>query len=511
MSIAIWWVKEFGGDLVLAEVELRDAERLRLLNENPEDPTRPDPKGVEGRYPGLDLQDTVLDEYRPGTGGRRYTRLERRYLRDAKWDSRTDAFFYVCGAWIAAGVVTDDPALTDNGWAVGSEVVGMLLFVGFFLWRGPVWAARQKAIDAAKPPRSRRLATLQSALTILLPNLARSERTRSYAAAPIDPSDDGILPLNWLYAYAADRTTGAREFRAQLSTGRARDATAHLNRVDLVDHLVVCGEFGSSRTLLGAALVCDAALAPLELGVLFHRATRRREARYAKLSQIAMHNSLDIAYAPNIAFDPEKSDFLVIDDVNCPRRFYAALEPATANELAASLNPALETQGGDVRRLSRDRDEQHEVDVAKRDVKEAIRAARPKTATAQRQKFVWILTLGQPTAAAAQGGAAVRSKAETEAALQATATLWVEKVLVPALMQDARDKSNGASTKTKFEFYPSIAVALISRVTDNEWIKKRLEQAEAADLGRTRARTRARLLELERRAARDEVTRQAAE
>ena len=299
MSVALWWVKEFGNDLILAEVELRDAEKLRLINEDKE------------------LKQETVDDYPPGAGGRRYTRLERQYIRDAKWDSRTDATFYFCGAWIAAGVVTGDPVMTDGSWNVGSELVGLVVFILFFLWRGAVWAARQDAIDHAKVPRSRRLITLQTAVQIFLPDAARAGR---FNWRRLLPERDKIMPLNWLFVFATRKQDTAETFRrlfASHPTEAAQKRGAdEIEALDRIKHLVIVGEYGSSRTLLGVAMACDGTLAPLQLGRLRLSAPKPHEVRYAHLNQIALHNRLELAFAPNIALDPERAQLLVIDDVD---------------------------------------------------------------------------------------------------------------------------------------------------------------------------------------------------
>ncbi|MDE0531172.1 MAG: hypothetical protein OXI01_06945 [Albidovulum sp.] len=106
--MAIWVCKEFGGDMPNVSDELDAAGRER------DNRRQKDPKKC------IADKGNILDEY---------------YLATAKWDSRTDAVFYLAGAWVAAGIIIDSqPSPDSQDWSASVVIwTGIIFLVWFFL------------------------------------------------------------------------------------------------------------------------------------------------------------------------------------------------------------------------------------------------------------------------------------------------------------------------------------------------------------------------------------------
>lgn len=195
-SCALWGVKEFGSDIPNVHQEIVSAIAQRPMG--------------------------VLGECR---------RVEEDYLRDAQMDSRTDGMFYIAGAWIGAGVLSKTPVMTETSWETGSEMLGLLIFLGTFLWMGKSWAFRQEALDLASLSPASRLAVFHAALRIvILPPSGRESGGRpDYLEEPLDA----------LFDYS--KQFGHQDF----------------------DHLLIFGARGSGRSPLGRAIASEAAIADL--------------------------------------------------------------------------------------------------------------------------------------------------------------------------------------------------------------------------------------------------------
>ncbi|MEM7267842.1 MAG: hypothetical protein AAF401_01170 [Pseudomonadota bacterium] len=202
-SLTVWWVKEFGSDLPNVCDEMTDVELKR-----PENILYP-----RGASTAEDLED--------------FQKLEFEYRDDARMDARTDGAFYFAGAWIAAGVLSAEPSLTNNVWYSGAELVGFLFFLIVFLVFGETWIKRQAALDKIGVARASRLAVFRAALRIF---------DTSSPAAP-----NALRPLLYLADFA--KRVG--------------------HQPDEVRHVVVFGADGAGLSPLGRALASEAALATL--------------------------------------------------------------------------------------------------------------------------------------------------------------------------------------------------------------------------------------------------------
>lgn len=217
-AVALWWVKEFGSDLPNVQLELSDAEAARRR------------AGViESEEDDAEAED-----------------LDRGYFRDALWDTRTDALFYVAGAWIGAGVLSRAAILDDGlgAWGTGSEIVGSLVFLTVFLGCGRNWAYRQQALDRTGTVRANRLALVVSRLALHVPD--SDGAFRPDAAVP--------QPRKRLLDFATGRT----DFR----------------------HLILIGDEGAGKRRLADALVTEAALVDLPPGIFAPQAPAPRSGRY---------------------------------------------------------------------------------------------------------------------------------------------------------------------------------------------------------------------------------------
>lgn len=201
-SVTLWWVKEFGSDIPGVHEEIGRA---------------------------YDNRPTPL----PGSE-RDYDQVELDYLTDARMDARTDGLFYIAGAWIGAGVISDMPVLTDNSWETGAELVGCMIFIFIFMVEGKRWSFRQVALDRMGANRASRLAVFRSALKMIV--IEPDAETPAEGPAP-EINDYDPHPIDRLRRFAHGDKTSAS-----------------------LDHVFVIGALGSGRTPLGLALASEAAL-----------------------------------------------------------------------------------------------------------------------------------------------------------------------------------------------------------------------------------------------------------
>ncbi|MEM7176665.1 MAG: hypothetical protein AAF503_03075, partial [Pseudomonadota bacterium] len=134
-SMAVWLVKEFGSDLPNIYAELIDTQIARSRSNSRND---------------------------KGTG------VEQSYLDAGNWDLRTDLSFDFAGAFLGAGVLSGGSLLSSatGAWAVGAELIGVLIFLLVFIGGGRNWAYRQNALDRSGVGRGNMLAVLDFAVDL---------------------------------------------------------------------------------------------------------------------------------------------------------------------------------------------------------------------------------------------------------------------------------------------------------------------------------------------------------
>ncbi len=191
-AMAIWTAKEFAGDMQTVRAELNDARERRC---------------------------------KAGSKNDQGTRLNREFRSTALWDSRTDAMFYLAGAWIGAGVISDVSATSGSriAWAFDLELFGFLFFLAFFVFGGRNWAYRQQAVDRSGAERANMMAVIDFCVEL-------------YDCAGMRVKE----PRLELYKFARKKSCQSRRF----------------------DHVVVFGA-GSLNERLADALVTEGALASL--------------------------------------------------------------------------------------------------------------------------------------------------------------------------------------------------------------------------------------------------------
>lgn len=251
-SVAIWWLKEFGSDLPNVDREIAEARQRR------------DGEGLEA--------------------------LRRDYFMDGAWDARTDAAFYVTGAAIAVGVLSDGTLLSaeqPGRWAVGAEIIGLLGFVAAFLAFGRLWAYRQQALDLTGAPRANRVAVLGHDLALHI--LGGPAATRG------TPCPDPHLVLHDFArgcVRAGSPGTGERAFTA------------------FTDLVVIDRTGGRGR--IGEALVSEASLRHLRTGLLVRIPEdemtwrRGRIIDFAELQALSRRIRRGLLSEADIAFTPTR-------------------------------------------------------------------------------------------------------------------------------------------------------------------------------------------------------------
>lgn len=317
-SLCVWWIKEFASDLPNVHREIASV----VLKRHTADETPPTAR----------MDETLKTDRRRA--------LEKEYFRDARTDARTDGMFYFAGAWIGAGVLTDEPVLTDLSWSAGSEIFGLLLFVAIFVGVGKNWAYRQLALDLMGARMASRFAVFRAEL-----------RLRSlFAPGTGQIRTDALKSGAWL----KHPLLKIREFAAPCTAVRGgEDTYPERECADLDDakmqtpfhHLLVFGDLGSGRSPLGRAIASEAALADWPTRFQLKRRepvsddADRRRARYITGARLLNYvkdikHESDISATPTVVFsvDPvtkraergaregwtrePAADVVVIDDVS---------------------------------------------------------------------------------------------------------------------------------------------------------------------------------------------------
>lgn len=252
-SLTLWWVKEFGSDLPNVHAEIATVALKR-------------PNEVLG-----DCSD-----------------VERDYFADARMDARTDGLFYFAGVWIGAGVLTDKSVLVDGSWRSGSEILGLLVFLGIFLGMGKNWAYRQLALDLIGADMASRLAVFRSALWLTEVNVAKGR----FISGRVGAGGLHANPLLLLRDFAGDIGDPAKP-----QSG--------------FDHLLVFGARGSGRSPLGRAIASEAALADWPTIFLSRRRQRAndghaRTARFIPAGRLLnylddIRDEMDIGATPTVS------------------------------------------------------------------------------------------------------------------------------------------------------------------------------------------------------------------
>ena len=193
-----------------------------------------------------ELNDTRERRCQAGSTNDQGTRLNRQFESTARWDSRTDAMFYLAGAWIGAGVISDVSAITGSriSWEFDLELFGFLFFVTFFVLGGRNWAYRQQAVDRSGAERANMMAVVDFCVEL-------------YDSAGMRVKE----PRLELYKFARKKSDQSRRF----------------------DHLVVFGS-GSLNERLADALVTEGALASLPPQWFAELAKRKDWRRARKIS-----------------------------------------------------------------------------------------------------------------------------------------------------------------------------------------------------------------------------------
>ncbi|MEM9059972.1 MAG: hypothetical protein AAGD13_05875 [Pseudomonadota bacterium] len=225
-ALALWLVKEFGSDIPLVSVEVARATKVREAQ-----------------------------------GHETYKAIERGYFMDAVWDARTDGAFYVTGAVIAIGLLTDTGTMLTT-WASGPDFLGVVFFGLIFLISGRRWAFRQQALDLVGSPYASRLAVFENAIEL-----------RVLHGEQLGPPRDHPLSVLLEFARGGAWRVGVEE-----------DPASSVN----FDHLVILGKLGSGKTPLGIAISSEAALRDLEarIGLPFYDPVRPRKSVYTQTEVI---------------------------------------------------------------------------------------------------------------------------------------------------------------------------------------------------------------------------------
>ena len=266
-TIAIWTAKEFGSDMRNIHEELDEARKRRRQ------------AGCEDDLKRL---------------------LDRQYLNTAIWDSRTDTMFYLAGAMIGAGLVSDISAITGSrvAWHFDLEVLGVLFFLTFFILGGRNWAYRQQAVDKTGVARANMMAVIDFCIEL-----------HSGAAGRV------CEPRLMLYKFA-------RGLRYQDQT---------------IDHLVVFGS-SSLNERLADALVTEAALRSLPPEWYLWNANRdtwrrARKISFARLCQYDPTNLL-IRELPNYPVQVLRHG----KEIKSPRRERMVFECYPAGSVVPTLS-----------------------------------------------------------------------------------------------------------------------------------------------------------------------------
>ncbi|MCI4666063.1 MAG: hypothetical protein MRY74_15210 [Neomegalonema sp.] len=205
-SLGVWWVKEFGSDLPTVEAELQNAHYARVVN------------GVSKINGVRHAED--------------YAKVRAECYDDTLCDARTDGLFYLAGTAMAIGLLMA-PRIIDNETArIVPAFLAAILFLVVYWWVGWWWIRRAIALDRVLVVASQRFAMIESAV---MTRIMVGDMEYNPAPQPETPAG----PMQRLHAFA----------RNELKVGDTP-----------VQHMVICGQFGSGRSPLGHALACEAAL-----------------------------------------------------------------------------------------------------------------------------------------------------------------------------------------------------------------------------------------------------------
>ena len=307
-SYTLWCVKEFGSDLPKVDRYIRSNRQRRL----------------DRGAPGSDKDSAVMQE------------VEGQLYGDAQFDARADAVFYFSGVWIGAGVLANAPVLTDTeggeAWVVGSEIVGLLIFVGIFLLIGRNWSYRQFALDRTGARRINRIGVIDYGLELFhwqsgleraggarlrYPYAILRAFARDVAIPTVKETGDQIvaelphLPRDQRKGPPARKADNRVSFfgipvPGVLVSGLLKEPDDPGTRP--FDHLVVF-DLSSGRAEISEAIASDAAIASLPTATLAQIPDRqdRRTARvigFEELTDFARRCEADDFSAADVLFNP---------------------------------------------------------------------------------------------------------------------------------------------------------------------------------------------------------------
>ncbi|MEO1503580.1 MAG: hypothetical protein AAFU68_05045 [Pseudomonadota bacterium] len=276
-TLAVWWVKEFGNDIVRVDKGIDEAAAERKLN------------GYPDIYRGVTREDDVAP-------------VVSEYRRDALADAFTDCLFYLTGAAIGAGILyagyieAEGVGLFDTAWRNLPATLGFAFFIGVYVGFGYSWTRRNDALDEIQVFQAYRFGVMESALKV---DVFRGSQTAG-AEQPVDRLLEVNSKNEVVHARSgAEKSLGSMQALLAFSRGGLRiDADAgdgeNLTLED-VKHLVIAGRFGSGRTDLGNAMASEAALCNIPPLGRKHRekGLAKREARYFTLKNVLDLTEID--------------------------------------------------------------------------------------------------------------------------------------------------------------------------------------------------------------------------
>lgn len=253
-ALAIWWVKEFGNDIVRVDRGIREAMIQRKKN----------------GYPAVWRNVTAEEDVGPAV---------REYRRDALADALTDSVFYLTGAVIGAGILYAQYGANGAStiWQNLPATLGFAFFMLVYILVGHSWTRRSGALDEIQVFKAFRFGMIPSALAVRVYRPAADsgqhmeiEGLRENGAAPRpDRQAKSLGSMQTLLAFS----------RGSLCVEAGGEP---------VKHLLIVGRFGSGRTDLGNAVASEAALCNIPpIGARKRDQDQdKREVRYFTLNNV---------------------------------------------------------------------------------------------------------------------------------------------------------------------------------------------------------------------------------
>ena len=175
-SLAVWSAKEFASDMHTVRKELDDA-KLKRHSANTQQ----------------DIGESLNDDY----------------MRTARWDCRTDTMFYLIGALVGSGLVSDVSVVTggENVWTFDLEMIGAAAYFVFLVLVGRNWVYRQRAVDKTGAEHANMMAVIDFNIQLHCPYGATFSEPRILISDFVKLDDTTCCPFEHIVVFGKGRHT----------------------------------------------------------------------------------------------------------------------------------------------------------------------------------------------------------------------------------------------------------------------------------------------------------------